>query len=107
VFGQKPVVAKASTESETDSAFANFVEKRVAALFVDTEPLFYGPTPRNHCACSSTRRYPRSTKRESSPPLALGQLWARIIAADRQLGVYAGRVLIASDLPISSRPRLS
>jgi putative ABC transport system substrate-binding protein len=97
VFGQKLVVAKASTESEIDSAFANFVEKRVAALFVDTEPLFTDQRLEILALSAQHAAAPRSTKRESSPPLALGQLWARIIA-DRQLGVYAGRVLIAPDV---------
>jgi putative ABC transport system substrate-binding protein len=59
VFGQKLVVAKASTEGEIDSAFATFVERRIAALFVDTEPfLATAPPPASATAwaCPDARR---------------------------------------------------
>jgi len=38
VFGQRLVVAKASTPDEIDAAFEQLVQQQVTALLVDTEP---------------------------------------------------------------------
>jgi putative ABC transport system substrate-binding protein len=69
VFGQKLVVAKASTKSEIDSAFASFVEQRVAALFVEPDPFFVDQSVKSSRLRLKTR-WPRSPNCESSPPLA-------------------------------------
>ena len=103
VFGQKLVVAKASTVGEIDSAFATFVERRVAALFVDTEP-FLADQGVKIVALAAKHALPAvSQLRIFAAAGGLASYGTSLTAANRQLGVYTGRVLKGtkpSDLPV-------
>ena len=103
VFGQKLVVAKASTVGEIDSAFATFVERRVAALFVDTDP-FLADQGVKIVALAAKHALPAvSQLRIFAAAGGLASYGTSLTAANRQLGVYTGRVLKGtkpSDLPV-------
>jgi putative ABC transport system substrate-binding protein len=103
VFGQKLVVAKASTESEIDSAFAVFVEQRVAALFVDPDPFFVDQRVKIVALAAQHALPTVSQLREFAAAGGLISYGTSITAANRQLGVYTGRILRgtkAGDLPV-------
>jgi len=103
VFGQKLAVAKASTVGEIDSAFATFVERRVAALFVDTDP-FLADQGVKIVALAAKHALPAvSQLRIFAAAGGLASYGTSLTAANRQLGVYTGRVLKGtkpSDLPV-------
>jgi putative ABC transport system substrate-binding protein len=103
VFGQKLVVAKASTVGEIDSAFATFVERRVAALFVDTDP-FLADQGVKIVALAAKHALPAvSQLRIFAASGGLASYGTSLTAANRQLGVYTGRILKGtkpSDLPV-------
>ena len=103
VFGQKLVVAKASTEGDIDSAFATFVERRVAALFVDTDP-FLADQGVKIVALAAKHALPAvSQLRIFAASGGLASYGTSLTAANRQLGVYTGRILKGtkpSDLPV-------
>jgi ABC-type uncharacterized transport system substrate-binding protein len=107
-FGQNVVIAKASTESEIDSAFASFVEHRVGALFVDTEPFF---TDQRAKIVGLAARYALPAVYQLREFVVAGGLVAygtSITAANRQLGVYTGTVLKGAkpaDLPVIQSAR--
>ena len=103
VFGQKLVVAKASTESEIDSAFATFVQQRVAALFLDAEPFLMDQRAKIVAFAAQHALPAVSQLREFAAAGGLVSYGTSITAANRQLGVYTGRVLKGtkpSDLPV-------
>jgi putative ABC transport system substrate-binding protein len=103
VFGQKLVVAKASTESEIDSAFATFVQQRVAALFLDAEPFLMDQRVKIVAFATRHALPAVSQLREFAAAGGLVSYGTSITAANRQLGVYTGRVLKGtkpSDLPV-------
>ena len=100
---QKLVVVKASTESDLDVAFSTLVQQRVAALFVDTDP-FLTDQRTKIVALAARHALPFvSQLREFAAAGALATYGTSITDANRQLGIYAGRILKGakpSDLPI-------
>jgi putative ABC transport system substrate-binding protein len=100
---QKLVVVKASTESDLDVAFSTLVQQRVAALFVDTDP-FLTDQRTKIVALAARHALPFvSQLREFAAAGALATYGTSITGANRQLGIYTGRILKGakpSDLPI-------
>jgi putative tryptophan/tyrosine transport system substrate-binding protein len=102
-LGQKLIVVKASTESDLDVAFATLVQQRVAALFVDTDP-FLTDQRTKIVALAARHALPFvSQLREFATAGGLATYGTSITDANRQLGVYTGRVLKGTkpaDLPV-------
>ena len=102
-FGLHLVVAKASTKSEIEPAFTTFVHQQVAALFVDTEP-FFTDQRANIVALAARHALPAVYQlREFAAAGGLMTYGTSITDANRQLGVYTGRVLKGTkpaDLPV-------
>jgi ABC-type uncharacterized transport system substrate-binding protein len=97
------VVAKASTESEIDTAFTTFVQQQVAALFVDTEP-FFTDQREKIVALAARHALPAVYQlREFAVAGGLMTYGTSVTDANRLLGVYTGRVLKGTkpaDLPV-------
>ena len=102
-FGLHLVVAKASTASAIESAFTTFVQQQVAALLVDTEP-FFTDQRANIVALAARHALPAVYQlREFAAAGGLMTYGTSITDANRQLGVYTGRVLKGTkpaDLPV-------
>jgi putative ABC transport system substrate-binding protein len=102
-FRLKLVVAKASTESEIDTAFTTFVQQQVAALFVDTEP-FFTDQREKIVALAARHALPAVYQlREFAVAGGLMTYGTSVTDANRLLGVYTGRVLKGTkpaDLPV-------
>jgi putative ABC transport system substrate-binding protein len=102
-FRLKLVVAKASTESEIDTAFTTFVQQQVAALFVDTEP-FFTDQREKIVALAARHALPAVYQlREFAVAGSLMTYGTSVTDANRLLGVYTGRVLKGTkpaDLPV-------
>jgi putative tryptophan/tyrosine transport system substrate-binding protein len=108
VFGQKLVVAKASTESEIDSAFASFVEQRVAAVFAEPDPFFVDQSVKIVALAAQNALPTVSQLREFAAAGGLISYGTSITAANHQLGIYTGQVLKGTkpaDLPIVQSTR--
>ena len=107
-LGLKTVLAKASTEGEIDSAFTTLVEGQVAAIFVEPDPLFVDQSKR---IAELAVRYALpavSQLRSFAEAGGLASYGTSITAANRQLGVYTGRVLKGTkpaDLPVVQSTR--
>jgi putative ABC transport system substrate-binding protein len=102
-LGLKLVVGKASTEGEIDSAFAAFAQQQVAALFVDTEPFFTDQRGKIVGLAAQHLLPAVYQVREFASAGGLVIYGTSITDANRQLGVYTGRVLQGikpADLPV-------
>jgi putative tryptophan/tyrosine transport system substrate-binding protein len=102
-FGQKLVVGKASTENEIDLAFESFAQQQVGALFVDTEPFFTDQREKIVVLASRNRLPAIYQLREFVDAGGLVTYGTSITEANRQLGIYTGRVLKGdkpADLPV-------
>jgi putative ABC transport system substrate-binding protein len=102
-IGREPLIVGASTDEEMDSAFARFVQARIAGLVVENDPFFD----------SRRGRLIRLTARHSIPaiyhirefPLGGGLMscGASLVDAYNQMGVLVGRILKGAnitDLPV-------
>ena len=103
VSKQKLIVLNASTESDIDLAFATLVQQRAAALLVDTDAFFLNR--RNQfSALAAHHRIPTIyAQREFVVAGGLMSYGVSLADMNRQLGVYAGRVLKGekpADLPV-------
>jgi len=103
VSKQKLIVLSASTESDIDLAFATLVQQRAAALLVDTDAFFLNR--RNQfSALAAHHRIPTIyAQREFVVAGGLMSYGVSLADMNRQLGVYAGRVLKGekpADLPV-------
>jgi putative ABC transport system substrate-binding protein len=108
VFGQKLVVAEASTESELDAAFIFFVQQRVEALFVDTEPFFTDQRAKIIALAARHALPAVSQLAVFATAGGLASYGTSLTDANRQLGVYTGRVLKGAkpaDLPVMQSTR--
>jgi putative tryptophan/tyrosine transport system substrate-binding protein len=102
-LGHKLIPIKASAESEIGPAFAAFEQQKVAALFVNADPLFVVNFPKIRALAA---RYAMPTVSSWEGFAADGGLISygtSINEANRQIGVYTGRVLKGekpADLPV-------
>ena len=102
-LGQKLVIGEASTDSELDAAFASFSQQHVAAMFVDAEP-FLLDRHKKIIALAAQHAVPVVSQfRSFAADGALASYGTSLTEANRQLGVYAGRILKGTkpdDLPV-------
>ena len=103
-LGLKLVFAKAGTVGEIGSAFTALVRQKVGALFVDTDP-FFALHRATIVALAARHAMPAIYQlREFAAEGGLITYGTSITDANRQLGVYTGRVLSGTkpaDLPVT------
>jgi putative ABC transport system substrate-binding protein len=96
-------ILKAGTESEIDAAFASLVQRQAGALVVSSDPFFYG---RREQLVALAARHIVPTIYEWRQFVVEGGLasyGASIKAVNRQVGIYAGKILKGAnpaDLPV-------
>ena len=96
-------ILKASTESEVDAAFTSLVQRQAGALLVSSDPFFYG---RREQLVALAARHTVPTIYEWRQFVVEGGLTsygASITAVNRQVGIYAGKILKGAkptDLPV-------
>jgi len=93
VLGYKLVVVKASTEGDLETAFATIVAEKVEALFVQVGPFFTDQRSRIVALAARHALPAIYALREFADAGGLMSYGTSITDANRQLGVYAGRVL--------------
>jgi putative tryptophan/tyrosine transport system substrate-binding protein len=93
MLGHKLVVVHTSTESEFDPAFTTFVQERVEALFVQVDPFFTDRRARIAALASRHALPAIYALREFVDAGGLLSYGTSITDANRQLGIYTGRVL--------------
>ncbi len=102
-LGLKLVVVKASAASDFDPAFTTLAQERVEAVFVDVDPLFVDQRT-TLTALAARHRLPAIyALREFVDAGGLMSYGTSITEANRQLGLYTGRVLKGTkpaDLPV-------
>ena len=102
-LGLQLSVEKARSEREIDTAFANIVQQRVAALFVSSDAFL---ASRRDQIVGLAARHAIAASMSNSEYVAAGGLMsygANRLDAGRQFGVYTGRVLKGekpADLPV-------
>jgi putative ABC transport system substrate-binding protein len=102
-LGQKIVIGEASTESELDAAFASFSQQHVAAVFVDAEPFLLDQHKKIIALATQYAVPVVSQFRSFAADGALASYGTSLAEANRQLGLYTGRVLKGTkpaDLPV-------
>jgi putative ABC transport system substrate-binding protein len=103
IIGLQIKVLNASTSLEIEGAFASFMRERPDVLFVSNDAYFY--TRRVQLTHLATRHTIVATysQREFAEAGGLMSYGTSIMDADRQIGVYAGRILKGAkpaDLPV-------
>ena len=102
-LGHKLVIVKASTANEIDPAFAALAQRKIGAVFVNADPLY---TVNVKKIVALAARHAMLTVTSTEGFAADGGLISygtSINEANRQLGVYTGRVLKGTrpgDLPV-------
>jgi len=102
-LAHKLVVVKATTASEIDPAFAALSQQRITVLFVAAEPLFVVNFPKIVALAARHAMLTVSSWEGFAAQGGLISYGTSINWANRQLGVYTGRVLKGtrpSDLPV-------
>jgi len=102
-LGHKLVAVKASTESEIGPAFAALAQRKIAALFVNADPLFNVNSPKILALAARHAMLTVSSWEGFAADGGLISYGTSINEANRQLGVYTGRVLKGTrpgDLPV-------
>jgi putative tryptophan/tyrosine transport system substrate-binding protein len=99
---QLPIL-KAGSESEIDAAFATLVQLQAGALVVSTDPFFF--SRRDQLVALASRHAVPAIYEWREFPAAGGLIsyGTSLTAVDRQVGVYAGRILKGAkpaDLPV-------
>jgi len=99
----KVVVGEASTESELDNAFSTFSKQQVTAVFVDAEPFLLDQHKKIIALAAERSLAVVSQFRAFATNGALASYGTSLTEANRQLGLYAARVLKGTkpgDLPV-------
>jgi len=107
-LGLKSVLAKASTESEIESAFTTLVQQQVGAVFVEPDSFFTDQRKRIVTLAIRHALPAISQLRAFADAGGLASYGTSITAANRQLGNYTGRVLKGAkpaDLPVMQSTR--
>ncbi len=102
-LGHKLIIVKASSASEINPAFSDLVRRKIGAVFVNADPLY---TVNSRSIVTLAARHAMLTVTSTEGFAADGGLISygtSINEANRQLGVYTGRVLKGirpGDLPV-------
>jgi len=102
-LGHKLVIVKASSTSEIDPAFAVLAQRKIAALFVNADPLYNVNSPKILALAARHAMLTVSSWEGFAADGGLISYGTSINEANRQLGVYTGRVLKGTrpgDLPV-------
>jgi putative ABC transport system substrate-binding protein len=102
-LGRKLVVVKARTESELDPAFAALAQQKIAVLFVNADPLFTVNSPKILGLAARHAMLTVSSWEGFAADGGLISYGTSISEANRQLGIYTGRILKGArpgDLPV-------
>src|SRR5262245_11286603 len=102
-LGHKLVFVRASSASEIDPAFAVLTHRNIAALFVNADPLFVVNSRRILALAARHGMLTVSSWEGFAADGGLISYGTSINEANRQLGVYTGRVLMGTrpgDLPV-------
>jgi putative tryptophan/tyrosine transport system substrate-binding protein len=102
-LGHKLVIVKASSASEIDPAFADLARRKIAALFVNADPLYNVNSPKILALAARHAMLTVSSWEGFAADGGLISYGTSINEANHQLGVYAGRVLKGTrpgDLPV-------
>jgi putative ABC transport system substrate-binding protein len=102
-LGHKLVIVKASTESEIAPAFAALAQQKIAALFVNADPLFNVNFPEIRALAARDAMATISSWEGFAADGGLISYGTSINEANRLVGVYTGRVLKGekpADLPV-------
>ena len=102
-IGQQLVIVEAGNDPDIEAAFAVFLQRGAGALFVGSGPFFN--SRREHIVALAARhRLPASYGlRDQAVAGGLMSYGASYLAAHRQIGLYAGRILKGAkpaDLPV-------
>jgi putative ABC transport system substrate-binding protein len=103
ILGLQLEVLQASTESDSDGAFAAAVRGRAAALMIGADPLFISRSEQLATLTARLALPTISNYREFSLAGGLMSYGGRTAEADRLVGVYTGRILKGEkpvDLPV-------
>ena len=102
-MGLQIQVLKASTSGEINAAFGTFVRERPDAIFVSLDP-FFGSRRVQIVHLASYHRVPATYgNRDIVEAGGLMSYGSNVTDANRQIGVYAGRILRGAkpaDLPV-------
>jgi putative ABC transport system substrate-binding protein len=102
-LGHKLVVETASSEREIDAAFATFVQKRVGAILVGNDVFFYSRREQIVALAARHAMPAMYNVREYAEAGGLMSYGTDVNDAQRQAGVYVGRILKGAkpaDLPV-------
>jgi putative tryptophan/tyrosine transport system substrate-binding protein len=106
--GVQLLILKASSESEIDAAFASLVQQHADALVVSTDP-FFGSRREQLVALALRHAVPAIYEwREFAAAGGLISYGPSLMAAVRQVGIYAGKILKGekpADLPVQQPTR--
>jgi ABC-type uncharacterized transport system substrate-binding protein len=102
-LGHKLVIVNASSASEIEPAFAALVQQKISAVFVNADPLYTVNSPKIVALADRHRLLTVTSWEGFAADGGLISYGTSINEANRQLGVYTGRVLKGTrpgDLPV-------
>jgi putative ABC transport system substrate-binding protein len=102
-LGLQIVVQKASSDRDLEAAFAAFVQRRISALVVASDPFFYGRREQLATLADHHTIPTMYSDREYTADGGLMSYGASITEGYRQVGLYIGRIFKGekpADLPV-------
>jgi ABC-type uncharacterized transport system substrate-binding protein len=102
-LGRRLVVLKASSETEVEAAFVTAAQRKVAALFINIDPFFFGHRQQFALLAARYRLPTIYPLRDFVSAGGLMSYGANFANAWRQCGLYAGKILRGAkpaDLPV-------